>query len=132
MLNANDEEFIKTVRRNQKLLITCGFTVLFLSISCIYTGNGLFDKAGYISATQQAHDKIAQMETNTALEFRLRETALSNLEFEISQYRLIKVILVSLISFSFFIVSLGCFIFVVVNQKFLRIFKKIACDNNLQ
>lgn len=129
MLNAKDKEFIKTAKRSQKLLIACGLAVLFLAIFCICAGNVLFDKAGYISVTQQAHDKIAQIETKTPLEFRLKETALSNLEFEISQYRLIKVILVSLISLSLCIISFGCFIFVVVNQNFLSVFKNIEEKN---
>lgn len=129
MLNAKDKEFIKTATRNQKLLMACGLAVLFLAIFCIYAGNVLFDKAGYISVTQQAHDKIAQIEPKTPIEFKLRETALSNLEFEISQYRLIKFILISLIIFSLCIISFGCFIFVTVNQKFLSVFKNTEEKN---
>lgn len=123
MLCAKDREFINSLKRNQKLLMACGLVVLFLAIFCIYAGSALFDKAGYISVTQRAHDEIARIETKTPLEFRLKETALENLEFEISQYRLIKVILIILISFSLSLIGMGCFIFFAVNKKFLNILK---------
>lgn len=125
MLNIKDKEFIKQVERNQKPLIVCGLIALFLAIFWVYVVNVYFDKTGYISVTQRAYNKTAQIEPKTPLEFKLKETVLSNLEFEISLYQVVKISIISVASLSVLIVSMGCFIFFVINRKILRIVKNI-------
>ncbi len=125
MLEEKDKKFIKAVKHNQKSLIVCGLIALILAMSWVYLAKVFLNRVGFISATQQSHGKISKIEPKTALEIKLKNIVLSNLKFEISLYQLVEITIISLISFSLLIVSMGCFIFFVINQKFLGIFKKI-------